>query len=150
MEARPTRPRPGMYTPAICASKYESSSWRPRKYQGAFEGLGVKLKLASACSGDCLKIENTIRNAEHSRMATNSIWSRWGQTLTLSPGSAFTCWIEPALTTVRRRWVRAGAACGRAATAAAARPPPAAAGAAAGAEAAAAGALAAGVVSVDS
>jgi hypothetical protein len=50
-------------------------------------------------------IEKTTRNALITRSETNSAWRRCGHTLTLSPGSALTCWIDPDLTTVRRRCV---------------------------------------------
>ena len=46
-----SRPKVGMMTPATCGSKYDSNSWRPRKYQGAFDGLGCSLKLANSSSG---------------------------------------------------------------------------------------------------
>ena len=36
-----------------------SSSWRPRKYHGAFDGFGVRLMLASSSSGALTKIEKT-------------------------------------------------------------------------------------------
>src|SRR3990172_414434 len=106
MIARPARPRPGMSTPAICGSKYDSNSWRPRKYHGAFDGFGWALGLANSRSGASWKIENTVSRASTTSRATNSIASKWGHTLTLSVGSFLTCWIAFALTTVSRRWVR--------------------------------------------
>src|SRR5688572_28495751 len=96
---------PRMVTPATIGWNIVSSSWRPRKYQGAFDGFGVRLKLASVSSGAFTKAENTIRNAVHTREATNSTTSRWGQTWTLSTGLALTSWIDPDLTTVSSRWV---------------------------------------------
>src|SRR3990172_5474903 len=104
--ANPARPRPGMSTPATCGSKYDSSSWSPRKYQGAFDGLGWALGLASSRSGASWKIENTISRPSTTSRATNSMASRCGHTLTLSVGSRLTCWIAFALTTVSNRWVR--------------------------------------------
>src|SRR6266511_1805684 len=35
------RPMPGIVTPATIGWNIVSSSWRPRKYQGAFDGFGV-------------------------------------------------------------------------------------------------------------
>src|SRR5437899_1356707 len=99
------RPRPGMVTPATMGWNIVSSSWRPRKYQGALDGLGVRLKLAVASNGALTKAENTSRKAVMARLATNSTTSRWGHTCTLSVGVALTSWMDPALTTVSRRWV---------------------------------------------
>ena len=59
------------------------------------------------------------------RVAQNSTISRWGHVWTLSVGTAFTSWMEPALTTVSSRWVwpvaptLGGGAAGRVASAAA-------------------------------
>ena len=39
----PKMPMPGMVTPATMGWNIVSSSCRPRKYQGAFDGFGVKL-----------------------------------------------------------------------------------------------------------
>src|SRR3954463_9383904 len=102
---RANRPMPGMVTPATIGWNMVSSSWRPRKYQGALDGLGVRLKLAVASSGALTNAENTSRNAVIASEATNSITSRWGHTWTLSVGVALTSWIDPALTTVSRRGV---------------------------------------------
>ena len=41
-------PMPGMVTPATIGWNIVSSSCRPRKYHGAFDGFGVWLTLASA------------------------------------------------------------------------------------------------------
>src|SRR5207248_1163769 len=100
---RPKMPMPGIVTPATMGWNIVSSSWRPRKYQGAFDGLGVKLKLAVASRGALTNAENTNRKAVMAREATNSPTSRWGQTWTLSVGWALTSWIDPALTAVSRR-----------------------------------------------
>src|SRR5919199_5681249 len=98
-------PMPGMVTPATMGWNMVSSSWRPRKYQGALEGLGVKLKLAAARNGAFTTAEKMKTNAVMASAATNSPTSRWGQTCTLSVGETLTSWIDPALTTVSRRWV---------------------------------------------
>ena len=94
-----------MVTPATIGWNIVSSSWRPRKYHGAFDGFGVWLELASCSSGALTKTEKTSRNAVQASAATNSTASRWGQVWTLSTGVALTSWIEPDLTTVSRRWV---------------------------------------------
>src|SRR3546814_9770335 len=117
---------PGSITPATIGWNHLSSACRPRKYQGAFEGLGVWLKLASSRSGAFTNTEKIKRNAVQASAATNSMTSRCGQTWTLSCGVAFTSWIEPDLTTVSRRWVcpPGPVASGAAAAAAAATTPP--------------------------
>src|SRR4051812_37116077 len=99
------RPRPGMVTPATIGWNIVSSSCRPRKYHGALEGLGVRLKLAVANRGAFTKAEKTSRNAVMASEATNSTTRRWGQGFTLSVGTALTSWMDRALTTVSRRWV---------------------------------------------
>src|SRR5690606_707658 len=100
----PTEPMiHGTVTPAIWGSKYDSNSCKPRKYHGAFDGLGVALKLAGSRSGACRITDRITRNAVIARSATNSISIRCGHVLTLSVGSGLTCWIARALTTVRRR-----------------------------------------------
>src|SRR4030095_10166116 len=100
----PKMPMPGMVTPATIGWNIVSSSWRPRKYHGAFDGFGVWLMFAIVSNGAFATIENQSRNAEQARRATNSTTSRWGQTWTLSIGADLTSWIDPALTTVSRRW----------------------------------------------
>src|SRR5437763_13237901 len=101
----PKSPTPGMVTPATIGWNMVSSSCRPRKYHGAFDGFGVRLKLAVASSGALTKAEKTSRKNVIARDATNSTTSKWGQTFTLSVGTALTSWIDPALTTVSSRWV---------------------------------------------
>src|SRR5256714_14527656 len=56
-------------------------------------------------SGALTNVENTSRNAVIASDAANSTTRRRGHTCTLSTGVALTSWIEPALTTVSRRWV---------------------------------------------
>ena len=94
-----------MVTPAIIGWNIVSSSCRPRKYHGAFDGFGVWLRLASCSSGALTKTEKTNVNAVHTSAATNSAASRCGHVCTLSIGAALTSWIEPLLTTVSNRWV---------------------------------------------
>src|SRR5919206_2676026 len=101
----PKIPMPGMVTPATIGWNIVRSSCSPRKYQGAFDGFGVKLKLAPARNGALTTAENTSRKALQAKQAMNSPMSRCGQVWTLSVGVALTSWIDPALTTVSRRWV---------------------------------------------
>ena len=95
-----TRTMPGIVTPAIIGSNIVSSSWRPKKYQGALDGLGVALWLANSSSGALMNSEKTKAKAVINRAAVNSAASRCGQTWTLSPGVALTSWMEPDFTTV--------------------------------------------------
>ena len=60
---RAKRPMPGMVTPATMGWNMVSSSWRPRKYHGALDGLGVWLVLAWVSSGALTKIEKSSGNA---------------------------------------------------------------------------------------
>src|ERR1035441_8728695 len=50
---------PGTTTPPSSA-EWLTSSWRPRKYQGALAGLGVFAGLANSSRGACQKIETAI------------------------------------------------------------------------------------------
>jgi hypothetical protein len=118
---------PGIVTPATIGCQIVRSSCSPRKYHGAFDGLGVWLKLACSSSGARTRAEKIVSRAMRLSMATNSPTSRWGQVWTLSCASALVCWMDPALTTVRSRcvWPPGPVAVdgGAAAVAAAARPP---------------------------
>ena len=96
---------PGMVTPATTGLNIFSSSCRPRKYHGAFDGFGVALTSARPSSGAFTSAEKIVMNAMSDRIEANSITSRCGQTCTLSWASARVCWIEPDLTTVSSRWV---------------------------------------------
>ena len=98
-------PTPGIVTPAIIGWNIVNSSCSPRKYQGALDGFGVWLTLASWSSGALTKIEKTNVNAVQSSDATNSPARRCGHVCTLSTGDALTSWIDPLLTTVSSRWV---------------------------------------------
>src|SRR3954470_23386497 len=102
---RANRPMPGIVTPATIGWNIVSSSWRPRKYHGALDGFGVRLMLASVCSGAFTNTDSRNANAVTTSAATNSTASRCGHTWTLSIGADFTSWIDPDFTTVRRRWV---------------------------------------------
>src|SRR6478672_4338845 len=56
-------PIPGIVTPATIGWNIVSSSWRPRKYHGAFDGFGVRFTLASVCNGALTNVENTSKKA---------------------------------------------------------------------------------------
>src|SRR6478609_9303625 len=99
------RAMPGMVTPATIGWNIVSSSCRPRKYHGAFDGFGVWFGLASCSSGAFTNTEKKNKNAVQASAATNSAASRCGQVCTLSTGLALTAWVEPDFTTVSRRWV---------------------------------------------
>src|SRR6266704_3651974 len=67
MQIRPTIIKPGRTTPASQGSKYTSISWRPRKYQGAFDGFGVLAGLAGCSSGALRKIDQTKKTSRKMR-----------------------------------------------------------------------------------
>src|SRR5215211_3682432 len=153
---------PGMVTPATIGWNIVSSSWRPRKYHGAFDGFGVRFGFASSRSGALTNVEKIVSAPRTSIIATNSSISRWGHTLMRSPCSRSTRWIPSGGTSASSRcfsgaprfgsgtlpvgagaW-RSGAVSVAAATAAAGAATPTAAGAAPAAGAAAEGAATAG------
>src|SRR5918996_1348524 len=77
---RPKGPQTsGNITPDTMGCQYRSISCRPRKYHGAFDGLGVTLGLASSRNGAGASAENTVRNTVTTIRATNSAMSRCGQ-----------------------------------------------------------------------
>ena len=80
----------GTVTPAICGSKYDNSSWSPRKYQGALDGFGVELKFAGSNNGEWMITARMTRKPVMASKAPNSISIRCGQVFTLSVGSALT------------------------------------------------------------
>ena len=82
-----------------------SSSCRPRKYHGAFDGFGVLLKSARPSNGARTDGQKMVSAAVTMSSAANSTTRRCGQVCTLSWASARVCWIEPDLTTVSSRWV---------------------------------------------
>ena len=55
-----------------------SSSWTPRKYQGAFVGLGLKPGLALSASGALKSIENNMIKASRVSPTATSRISRFG------------------------------------------------------------------------
>src|SRR6267378_7994946 len=72
----------GKATPAISGGKRESSSCRPRKYQGAFEGFGVMPGLALPSKGACNQIETMIKNTVMATAAMNSLKTNSGKETT--------------------------------------------------------------------
>src|SRR6478672_11769343 len=96
MAMRPTMIRLGRTTPAIHGSKYTSISWRPRKYQGAFDGFGVLFGLAGSSSGASIAIDHTVitvmtmsdvRNSRRTRYG--QVWMRLGRATSLAFALAF-------------------------------------------------------------
>lgn len=83
-------PMPGIVTPAIIGWNIVKSSCNPRKYQGALEGLGVRLKFAACNNGALTNHENINTNAVQANDATNSTPNKCGQVCTLSTGTALT------------------------------------------------------------
>ena len=67
---------PGIVTPATIGWNNVRSSCSPKKYHGAFDGLGVWLKFASSINGALTKIEKITVKAVIDRAATNSTISR--------------------------------------------------------------------------
>src|SRR5690242_17060824 len=96
---------PGIVTPATIGWNIVSSSCKPRKYHGAFDGFGVWFTSARPSNGAFTRAENTVMNASSDRIDANSMTNRCGQTCTLSDASARVCWIDPDLTTVSSRCV---------------------------------------------
>ena len=74
----------GKATPAISGGKRESSSCRPRKYQGALEGFGVMPGLAWPSNGACNQTETRIKKAVIATAAMNSLKTNSGKETTIS------------------------------------------------------------------
>src|SRR5262245_19672417 len=103
--ASSTSATPGIVTPATIGWNIVRSSWRPRKYHGAFDGFGVWFGSASESSGAFTSAEKVVTIAVIDSTDANSIESRCGHVWTLSCASARVCWIDPDLTTVSSRCV---------------------------------------------
>ena len=98
---------PGMVTPATIGWNIVSSSCRPRKYHGAFDGFGVWLTLARPSSGaftNAEKIEQRTPCTTRIDDELDDEQVRPDVHLVLRPRRDV-CWIEPDLTTVSSRWV---------------------------------------------
>src|SRR5215468_3100636 len=77
----------GSTTPACQGSKKTSISWSPRKYQGAFDGFGVRVGLAGSSSGASTRSAHTSSSSVITMAHRNSDRTRNGQVCTLSsPG----------------------------------------------------------------
>src|SRR6266508_3060727 len=98
MQINPTMMRLGSTTPASHGSKYTSISWSPRKYHGAFDGLGVFAGLAGCSSGAFKRIDQTIRTTLQTISEIISVYTRSGHTHTRS-ASAFS--FGPCLAAIR-------------------------------------------------
>src|SRR4030095_4088901 len=77
----------GSTTPACHGAKNTSISWSPRKYQGAFEGFGVRVGLAGSSRGAATRSAQTSSSRVMTMAHRNSDRTRNGQACTLSsPG----------------------------------------------------------------
>src|SRR5262245_24519128 len=77
----------GSTTPACHGSKKTSISWSPRKYQGAFDGFGVRVGLAGSSRGASTSSAHTSSSSVITMAHRNSERTRNGQVCTLSsPG----------------------------------------------------------------
>src|SRR2546429_8814724 len=74
----------GKATPAISGGKRESSSCRPRKYQGALGGVGVMPGVARPSNGACNQTETRIKKAVIATAAVNSLKKKSGEETTHS------------------------------------------------------------------
>src|SRR5207244_7772556 len=68
-----TMTKVGKATPAMSGGNRDSSSCKPRKYQGALEGLGVTPGFACPSRGACRKIETRIKKTVIATEAMNSL-----------------------------------------------------------------------------
>src|SRR6266576_938051 len=84
MTMSPTMIRLGSTTPANHGSKETRISWRPRKYQGAFEGFGVLVGLAGSSSGASTTIDQMVTSAMTIVPTSISRRTRYGHVWTLS------------------------------------------------------------------
>src|SRR5262245_50089237 len=97
-------PTPGMVTPATIGWNIVRSSCSPRKYHGAFDGFGVRLKSARPSSGARTTAEKIVRPAVMIRIDANSTTTRCGHVWTLSAASAGGGGSGPGLTPVGSGW----------------------------------------------
>src|SRR5712691_11070158 len=84
---RPMMINVGATTPACQGSKKTRISCNPRKYQGAFDGLGVRPGFAGSSSGASTSRDQTSKRRRTNSVHKNSLRTRYGQLWTLSsPG----------------------------------------------------------------
>src|ERR1017187_4319481 len=117
---RPTMMKLGNTTPAYHGSKNTSISCNPRKYHGAFDGLGVRVGFDGSSSGALMVSDHMVSTAITSNDIRNSLRTRNGQVWSLSSIP------EPAFLTEASARFAPIAATGRAAPLLAAAPAPAA------------------------
>src|ERR1700722_2144718 len=88
---RPTMMKLGSTTPAYQGSKNTSISCKPRKYHGAFEGLGVRVGLLGSSSGALMVSDQIVSTAITSIDIRNSLRTKNGQVCSFSsiPDPAF-------------------------------------------------------------
>src|SRR5713101_3767868 len=88
MTIKPMMMKVGSTTPACHGSKNTSISCRPRKYQGALDGLGVLVGFAGSSIGASTVMLHTNRTRSRMQPEMNSARTRYGQVWTLSGRSA--------------------------------------------------------------
>src|SRR6266849_1245708 len=74
----------GTMTPARPLSIWSRSSCKLRRYQGAFDGLGVQSTVEWSCKGALKSAEMTKSPSDQIIAAMNSMTKRWGQTIAVS------------------------------------------------------------------
>src|SRR5216684_8737879 len=88
---RPTMINVGSTTPAYQGSKNTNISCKPRKYHGAFDGLGVRVGFDGCSSGAFSSSDHTVSTMITSSIIRNSLRTRNGQVCSFSsiPEPAF-------------------------------------------------------------
>src|SRR6202522_1162512 len=81
---RPTMMKLGSTTPAYHGSKNTSISWRPRKYHGALDGLGVRVGFDGCSSGALSSSDHTVNTMMTRIDIRNSLRTRNGQVCSFS------------------------------------------------------------------
>src|SRR5262249_40497414 len=83
----------GSTTPAYQGSKNTSISCKPRKYQGALDGFGVRVGFEGSSSGALMVSDQMVSTTATKRLMRNSLRTRNGQVCSLSsiPLPAFVC-----------------------------------------------------------
>src|SRR2546430_9437851 len=74
-----TMTKVGKATPAISGGNRDSSSCKPRKYQGAFDGVGVMARVAWPRRGACNQMETKIKKTVIATAAMNFLKKKSGQ-----------------------------------------------------------------------
>src|SRR5208282_177167 len=84
MSIKPTMMKLGRTTPAYHGSKKTSISCKPRKYQGALEGLGVRVGFDGSSRGALIVSDQTVSTTITSAAIRNSLRTRKGQVWSFS------------------------------------------------------------------